>query len=198
MKSLPSLSWKKICSQLNLLDIILLQLSNGTYHPNLPFSEYVSIIASRVGYMLLGFGLSINGRHSYCGDYLFSGHTVILTLGFLVIREYLMPSRCRTIAWKLFHALLFCCCFGGVICVIISRGHYLIDIILAYYVTTMVFWIYHTLAYNHSLMVSVPYLFLLSLSRCLLFLLVSSFTQKVTCSLHHFCEVLVYRPEWFG
>ncbi|XP_074599874.1 phosphatidylcholine:ceramide cholinephosphotransferase 1-like [Brevipalpus obovatus] len=132
------------------------QLSNGTYHPNLPFGEYVSIIASRVGYMLLGFGLSINGRHSYCGDYLFSGHTVILTLGYLVLREYLMPSRCRTIAWKVFHALLFSCCFGGVICVIISRGHYLIDIILAYYVTTMVFWIYHTLAYNHSLMVSSP------------------------------------------
>lgn len=76
-----------------------------------------------------------------------------LFAGFLVLREYLMPSRCRTIAWKLFHCLLFLSCFGGVICVIISRGHYLIDIILAYYVTTMVFWIYHTLVYNHSLLV---------------------------------------------
>ncbi|XP_053205865.1 phosphatidylcholine:ceramide cholinephosphotransferase 2-like isoform X3 [Panonychus citri] len=130
------------------------QLHNGTQHLDISFGEYVSTIASRVGYMLLGFGLSINGRHSYCGDYLFSGHTVILTLGFLVLREYLMPSRCRTIAWKLFHCLLFLSCFGGVICVIISRGHYLIDIILAYYVTTMVFWIYHTLVYNHSLLTS--------------------------------------------
>lgn len=43
------------------------------------WSAYISEIFRRVFHMLLGFGLSINGKHDYCGDYIFSGHTVILT-----------------------------------------------------------------------------------------------------------------------
>ena len=74
-----------------------------------------------------------------------------MLLGYLILREYLMPSRVRTIAWKLFHAIIFLSAVGGVICIIIARGHYLIDIILAYFFTTRVFWIYHTLVYNHFL-----------------------------------------------
>lgn len=70
------------CLILTLWFLFTLQIPNNT---TLPVGEFVSIIASRVGYMLLGFGLSINGRHSYCGDYLFSGHTVILTLGQFMI-----------------------------------------------------------------------------------------------------------------
>jgi len=34
-----------------------------------------------------GFGLSIAGEHTYCGDYIYSGHTVILVTAFLVIQE---------------------------------------------------------------------------------------------------------------
>lgn len=71
-----------------------------------------------------------------------------------MLREYLMPSRCRTISWKLFNILIIATSFTGIISISISRGHYLIDILLAYYVTTRVFWIYHTLANNYSLRVS--------------------------------------------
>ncbi|XP_023335720.1 phosphatidylcholine:ceramide cholinephosphotransferase 1 [Eurytemora carolleeae] len=34
---------------------------------------------------------------------------------------------------------------------LIARGHYSIDCILAYYVTTRMWWIYHTLAHNNIL-----------------------------------------------
>ena len=32
-------------------------------------------------------GLSINGQHVFCGDYIYSGHTVILTIVYLTIQE---------------------------------------------------------------------------------------------------------------
>ena len=45
------------------------------------------MIAKRVFILMSGMGLSINGKHIYCGDYIFSGHTMVLTMGYLVIRE---------------------------------------------------------------------------------------------------------------
>lgn len=43
------------------------------------WSYYLPEIFRRVFHLMLGFGLSINGKHVYCGDYIFSGHTVTLT-----------------------------------------------------------------------------------------------------------------------
>jgi len=114
------------------------------------------IIFSRVFHMLTGFGLSINGRHHYCGDYLYSGHTVILTICYLFLREYFVPARCRTWFWKFVKLTLLSSSVIGVIAILVSRGHYLIDILLAYYITTRIFWIYHTLAYNYSLRIASP------------------------------------------
>lgn len=37
--------------------------------------------------MIAGGGLSITGAHTMCGDYLYSGHTVMLTLTYLFIKE---------------------------------------------------------------------------------------------------------------
>jgi len=40
-----------------------------------------------------GFGLSINGQHVYCGDFIFSGHTMILILSYLIISECKPTSK---------------------------------------------------------------------------------------------------------
>ena len=50
---------------------------------NITFVE----IARRVLKLLSGMGLSINGQHIYCGDYIYSGHTMTLLMTFLIIRE---------------------------------------------------------------------------------------------------------------
>lgn len=45
------------------------------------------VITKRVFQLMSGFGLSINGKHTYCGDYIYSGHTVMLVMGYLIIVE---------------------------------------------------------------------------------------------------------------
>lgn len=42
----------------------------------------------------------------------------------------------------------------GVVMVLIAHGHYTVDVIIAYLVTTRLFWIYHTLANNVYLKVT--------------------------------------------
>jgi len=42
----------------------------------------------------------------------------------------------------------------GVIMVLVAHGHYTVDVLIAYYVTTRLWYIYHTLANNAHLKVS--------------------------------------------
>lgn len=103
------------------------------------------LVLGRVIHMLGGLGLSINGRHTYCGDYIYSGHTVILTMAYLVMHEY-TPRR-----WCFIHWLMRAASVTGIFMVLLSRGHYTVDVIIAYFATTRIFWIYHTLANNSIL-----------------------------------------------
>lgn len=92
-------------------------------------------------------GLSINGQHVYCGDYIYSGHTVILTVSSLLIQEY-TPQK-----WRPLHWLSWTITFLGVVFVMLAHGHYTVDVLIAYYVTTRIFWMYHTMANNTLLKV---------------------------------------------
>ncbi|XP_058810009.1 phosphatidylcholine:ceramide cholinephosphotransferase 2-like isoform X2 [Phymastichus coffea] len=103
------------------------------------------IVTQRVLQLISGFGLSINGKHTYCGDNIYSGHTVVLVLCYLIIKEY-SPKKCHPIHW-----LAGISSFVGVIMVLISHGHYTIDVIIAYYITTRLWYIYHTMANNSQL-----------------------------------------------
>jgi len=99
----------------------------------------------RVLAIMSGGGLSINGKHVYCGDYIFSGHTVTLTMGYLIIKQY---SPCH---FKMLHWASFLLSLSGVIFLLLARGHYTIDVMLAYYVTSRIWWMYHTLAHSQVL-----------------------------------------------
>nr|XP_018914296.1 PREDICTED: phosphatidylcholine:ceramide cholinephosphotransferase 2-like isoform X2 [Bemisia tabaci] len=101
------------------------------------------LIAKRVIQLFSGFGLSINGKHTYCGDYIYSGHTTILVISYLTVAEY-SPKKFIVLHWT-----SFCMSLIGIIMVLVAHGHYTVDVIIAYFVTTWLFWTYHTLA-NHS------------------------------------------------
>lgn len=62
--------------------------------PKLNGTITAGIVAERAFNILAGFGLSINGRHVYCGDFIFSGHTMSLIMGNLIVCEceFLPPS----------------------------------------------------------------------------------------------------------
>ena len=51
----------------------------------------------------------------------------------------------------LFHLTSLMIAVTGVVLLLLSRGHYSIDCLLAYWVTSRVWWTYHTLANNNNL-----------------------------------------------
>lgn len=65
----------------------------------------------------------------------------------------------------------------GVIMVLVAHGHYTIDILIAYYITTRLFWTYHTLV-NNSFLIKV---------KCLLGIFVRG--------AEHISKILVSFPE---
>uniref|UniRef100_A0A7E4VJG6 PAP2_C domain-containing protein n=1 Tax=Panagrellus redivivus TaxID=6233 RepID=A0A7E4VJG6_PANRE len=97
-------------------------------------------IALRALKIVSGAGLKINGKHTLCGDYIYSGHTVVLVTCYLFIREY-SPRN-----WKILHFASAIASFTGVVLLLISRGHYTVDVIISYWICTRVFWQYHTMA----------------------------------------------------
>ncbi|CAN7937565.1 unnamed protein product, partial [Ixodes hexagonus] len=138
------------------------------------------LILKRVVQLLSGFGLSINGQHTFCGDYIYSGHTLILTLSCLVIGEY-SPQRC-----KIVHAFFLVLSSVGIFMVLLSRGHYTVDVVVSYYATTRLFWIYHNLANNQFLKNPSPYNYL---ARTWWFPLFSYFEENVG-------SVVPHQYEW--
>ncbi|XP_051940458.1 phosphatidylcholine:ceramide cholinephosphotransferase 2 [Hippocampus zosterae] len=94
----------------------------------------------RILKLISGAGLSITSSHIMCGDFLFSGHTVMLTLTYLFIKEY-SP---RSFWW--YHLMCWLLSAVGVVCILVAHEHYSVDVVVGYFVTTRLFWWYHSMA----------------------------------------------------
>lgn len=105
----------------------------------------ISLMFSRAFGLLVGGGLTVTGSHHLCGDYLFSGHTLILVITYLIIFEY-TPRR-----WWYVHWTCWMLSFAGIFCILLAHDHYTVDIVVAYLFTTRLFYTYHTLCNNQSL-----------------------------------------------
>ncbi|KAF1381131.1 hypothetical protein PFLUV_G00171340 [Perca fluviatilis] len=99
----------------------------------------------RILRLISGGGLSLTGSHLMCGDFLYSGHTVMLTLSYLFIKEY----SARWMWW--YHWFCWVLSASGVLCILIAHEHYSIDVVVGYFATTRTFWWYHTMANTHTL-----------------------------------------------
>jgi len=89
---------------------------------------------------ILGMGMSTAGVLHTCGDWVYSGHTAMLVMAYLLINEY-FPKR-------LWPFKLFCGAVSavGIFFILLAKDHYTLDCLAAYYVTTRVFWTYHAIA----------------------------------------------------
>ncbi|VDI03106.1 Hypothetical predicted protein [Mytilus galloprovincialis] len=99
---------------------------------------------SRVVRFYAAIGLKSNGIKT-CGDYVFSGHTVIMTLLVLSINEYTPRSMICL------HTLNWIVGIFGVFFILLGHGHYTLDILLAFFISSKLFSYHHTIAINMSL-----------------------------------------------
>lgn len=129
-----------------------------------------------------GLGMSIQGVRT-CGDYMFSGHTVALTiLNFFVTECKSKPRdkmkqthQMRKIASKIrktlfsffstdtprhlyfLHTMTWLLNMFGIFFILAAHEHYSIDVFVAFYITSRLFLYYHTLANNQVILLSMTF-----------------------------------------
>jgi len=89
-------------------------------------------------------GISLGEKQLFCGDYIFSGHTMCLILSYLVVKEY-GPPKIRLLHWLSYTMFL-----AGILALLAGKGHYTIDVILGYWILSRVWAIYHALVVSRG------------------------------------------------
>ncbi|XP_060076082.1 sphingomyelin synthase-related protein 1-like [Ylistrum balloti] len=105
--------------------------------------------AQRTMEIWMGMGMSLSGVRT-CGDYMFSGHTVCITLLNFFITEY-TPRQGKYNSYYL-HMLTWVANMFGIFFILAAHEHYSIDVFIAFYISSRLFLYYHVLANNRSLM----------------------------------------------
>ncbi|XP_033739972.1 sphingomyelin synthase-related protein 1-like [Pecten maximus] len=105
--------------------------------------------AKRTMEIWMGMGMSLSGVRT-CGDYMFSGHTVCITLLNFFITEY-TPRQGKYNSYYL-HMLTWVANMFGIFFILAAHEHYSIDVFIAFYISSRLFLYYHVLANNRSLM----------------------------------------------
>ncbi|KAK5980783.1 hypothetical protein GCK32_001306, partial [Trichostrongylus colubriformis] len=73
----------------------------------------------------------------YCGDMLFSGHTTAISTSCFFLNYYTPHSL-----WPLKVVAISSCIFA-MFCIVISRVHYSVDVVMGYWISSIIFSIYH-------------------------------------------------------
>ncbi|KHJ40868.1 hypothetical protein D918_09077 [Trichuris suis] len=88
-----------------------------------------------------GLGLSLFNVRS-CGDYMFSGHTTVVTMFNHFITEY-TPDN-----WNYLHTMSWVCNLFAIFFILAAHEHYSLDVFVAFYISSRLFLYYHSLAYH--------------------------------------------------
>uniref|UniRef100_A0A915KJB0 SAM domain-containing protein n=1 Tax=Romanomermis culicivorax TaxID=13658 RepID=A0A915KJB0_ROMCU len=88
-----------------------------------------------------GMGMSLRGVRT-CGDYMFSGHTTVVTLLNHFVTEYTPDD------WYYIHTASWVMNLFSVFFILAGHEHYSIDVFVAFYISSRLFLYYHTMAYH--------------------------------------------------
>lgn len=128
------------------ITMLITSLSVPGIHIQCSSQKYGNFMNKLNGAMniLSGVGLYVNGLRT-CGDYMFSGHTVWLTLMTHFITEYTPNSL------NFLHTFVWILNIFGLFFILGAHEHYSIDVFVAFYITSRLFLYYHSLANNKVL-----------------------------------------------
>uniref|UniRef100_A0AC34Q129 Sphingomyelin synthase-like domain-containing protein n=1 Tax=Panagrolaimus sp. JU765 TaxID=591449 RepID=A0AC34Q129_9BILA len=98
---------------------------------------YATEVVHRFVTYVLTLGLTSGQEKILCGDLMFSGHTIVLTIMYFTQLQYTPRGlvALRYIATPI--------TFAGIAALVVSGGHYTMDVLVAYWLTSHVFWGYH-------------------------------------------------------